>query len=277
MAYVTPRHYYPTRNRPLRLIVMHTMESPEAGDTAESVANWFAGPTSPVASAHACIDNDSVVLCLPPTATAFAAPGCNADGYQIELAGRAGQGAAGWADAYSQAELQLAAAHARSIAQANGIPLRHLSNAELAAGQSGFIGHDQASQVYGGSDHWDPGPDFPWDQYMSLVTGQAAPASTTPLPVQEDTMHLIQTKTPWGTTAYALVTETTGACALGDQEAQAYNAMLGRFSTVPWDHYQLLIRQAWERRNALVKALGGTVKETIDAAVARVLDATKDN
>ena len=196
MAYVTPKHYYPTRNRPLRLIVMHTMESPEAGDTAESVANWFAGPTSPVASAHACIDNDSVVLCLPPTATAFAAPGCNADGYQIELAGRAGQGAAGWADAYSQAELQLAAAHARSIAQANGIPLRHLSNAELAAGQSGFIGHDQASQVYGGSDHWDPGPDFPWDQYMSLVTGQAAPASTTSRPVQEDTMHLIQTKTP---------------------------------------------------------------------------------
>ena len=276
MAYVTPKHYYPTRDRSLRLIVMHTMESPEAGDTAESVANWFAGPTSPVASAHACIDNDSVVLCLPPTATAFAAPGCNADGYQIELAGRAGQGAAGWADAYSQAELQLAAAHARSIAQANGIPLRHLSNAELAAGQSGFIGHDQASQVYGGSDHWDPGPDFPWDQYMSLVTGQAAPASTTSRPVQEDTMHLIQTKTPWGSTAYALVTETTGARALGDQEAQAYNAMLGRFSTVPWDHYQLLIRQAWERRNALVEALGGTVTQSIDAAVQRVIDATKE-
>lgn len=276
MAYVTPRHYYPTRNRPLRLIVMHTMESPEAGDTAESVANWFAGPTSPVASAHACIDNDSVVLCLPPTATAFAAPGCNADGYQIELAGRAGQGAAGWADAYSQAELQLAAAHARSIAQANGIPLRHLSNAELAAGQSGFIGHDQASQVYGGSDHWDPGPDFPWDQYMSLVTGQAAPASTTPRPVQEDTMQLIQTKTPWGTTAYALVTETTGARALGDQEAQAYNAMLGRFSTVPWDHYQLLVRQAWERQAQLVTALGGTVTQSIDAAVQRVINATKE-
>ena len=89
-------------------------------------------------------------------------------------------------------------------------------------------------------------------------------------------MQLIQTKTPWGSTAYALVTETTGARALGDQEAQAYNAMLGRFSTVPWDHYQLLIRQAWERRNALVEALGGTVKETIDAAVQRVIDATKE-
>ena len=88
-------------------------------------------------------------------------------------------------------------------------------------------------------------------------------------------MHLIQTKTPWGSTAYALVTETTGASALGDQEAQAYNAMLGRFSTVPWDHYQLLIRQAWERRNALVEALGGTVTQSIDAAVQRVIDATK--
>ena len=89
-------------------------------------------------------------------------------------------------------------------------------------------------------------------------------------------MHLIQTKTPWGSTAYALVTETTGARALGDQEAQAYNAMLGRFSTVPWDHYQLLIRQAWERRNALVEALGGTVTQSIDAAVQRVIDATKE-
>lgn len=182
MAYVTPRHYYSTRNRRLRLIVMHTMESPEAGDTAESVANWFAGPTSPIASAHACIDSDSIVLCLPPSATAFAAPGCNADGYQIELAGRAAQGAVGWADAYSQAELRLAAAHARSIAQANGIPLRHLSNAELAAGQSGFIGHVQASQVYRQSNHWDPGPDFPWDQFMSLVRQDDTATPTPPKP-----------------------------------------------------------------------------------------------
>lgn len=171
MAYVTPAHYYPTRERRLRLIVIHTMESPETDDTAENVAAWFAGPTAPLASAHACVDNNSVVLCLPPTATAWAAPGANADGYQIEQAGRAAQGIAGWNDSYSQSMLRLSAAHARQIAQAAGIPLVHLTDAQLAAGAAGFVGHDQVSRVYKKSDHTDPGPDFPWTQYMTLVNG----------------------------------------------------------------------------------------------------------
>lgn len=178
MAYVTPVHYYPTRERRLRLIVIHTMESPETDDTAENVAAWFAGPTAPLASAHACVDNNSVVLCLPPTATAWAAPGANSDGYQIEQAGRAAQGIAGWNDSYSQSMLRLSAAHARQIAQVAGIPLRHLTDAELAAGQAGFVGHDQVSRVYKKSDHTDPGPAFPWAQYMALVSGNAPQAPT---------------------------------------------------------------------------------------------------
>lgn len=268
MAYVTPRHYYSTRNRPLRLIVMHTMESPEAGDTAESVANWFAGPTSPIASAHACIDNDSIVLCLPPTATAFAAPGCNADGYQIELAGRAGQGAAGWADAYSQAELRLAAAHARSIAQANNIPLRHLSNAELAAGQAGFIGHDQASQVYGGSDHWDPGPDFPWDQYMSLVTGQT---TITPITLQEETMHIVRSRQS-GTCYTITPTDVTafGSTALLANLQRVYGPLVdldnGDITRLRDDAAARQARQA-----AAVAQSGGTVD--IDALAAKIAPA----
>ena len=186
MAYVTPAHYYPTRERRLRLIVIHTMESPETDDTAENVAGWFAGRsgTAPLASAHACVDNNSVVLCLPPSATAFAAPGCNADGYQIEQAGRAAQGIAGWSDAYSQSMLRLSAAHARQIAQSAGIPLVHLTDAQLAAGQAGFVGHDQVSRVYKRSDHTDPGPTFPWAQYMGLVN-QTSPIPPTPTPEPE--------------------------------------------------------------------------------------------
>ena len=173
MAYVTPVHYYSGRKARLRLIVIHTMESPEHDDTAENVAGWFAGRsgTAPLASAHACVDNNSVVLCLPPSATAWAAPGANADGYQIEQAGRAAQGITGWADAYSQSMLRLSAAHARSIAQAAGIPLVHLTDAQLAAGAAGFVGHDQVSRVYKKSDHTDPGSTFPWTQYMTLVNG----------------------------------------------------------------------------------------------------------
>lgn len=193
MGTYTPAHYYEGREKDLRLIVIHTMEAPEGPQTAETVAAYFASG-SVVASAHACVDQDSVVVCLPPSATAFAAPGANADGYQIEHAGYAGQDDAGWADAESQSMLRLSAAHAREIALAAGIPLRHLSDDELAAGAAGFVGHDQVSRVYRRSDHWDPGTNFPWSQYMGLVyNGEAETEEANTVP-EEDTVKFIRSR-----------------------------------------------------------------------------------
>lgn len=192
MGQYTPAHYYEGRNEDLRLIVIHTMEAPETTQTAENIAAYFASGAV-VASAHACVDQDSVVVCLPPTATAFAAPGANADGYQIEHAGYAGQDTAGWADDESQSMLRLSAAHAREIALAAGIPLKHLTNAELAAGEAGFVGHNQVSDVYKRSDHWDPGTNFPWSQYMSLVNGEAETEEANTVP-EEDTVKFVRSR-----------------------------------------------------------------------------------
>lgn len=193
MGQYTPAHYYEGRKRPLRLIVIHTMEAPEGENTAENIAAYFASGAV-VASAHACVDQDSVVVCLPMSDTAFAAPGANADGYQVEHAGYAAQDAAGWADAASQAMLRISAAHTREIALAAGIPLRHLSDSELAAGAAGFVGHDQVSRVYKLSDHWDPGENFPWSQYMDLVNNGEAETESTPIVPEEDTVHFIRSR-----------------------------------------------------------------------------------
>lgn len=193
MGDYTPAHYYKGRNEDLRLIVLHTMEAPESPKTAENIAAYFASGAV-VASAHACVDQDSVVVCLPPSDTAFAAPGANACGYQIEHAGYASQDGAGWNDAESQAMLRLSAAHAREIALAAGIPLKHLTNAELAAGEAGFVGHNQVSDVYKRSDHWDPGPDFPWGQYMDLVNNGEAAAEETQIVQEEDDMHFVRSR-----------------------------------------------------------------------------------
>jgi len=193
MGQYTPAHYYEGRNADLRLIVIHTMEAPEGPQTAENIAAYFASGAV-VASAHACVDQDSVVVCLPPTATAFAAPGANADGYQIEHAGYASQDGEGWNDAESQSMLKLSAAHAREIALAAGIPLKHLTNAELAAGEAGFVGHNQVSDVYKRSDHWDPGPQFPWSQYMALVNNGEAETESTPIVPEEDTVKFIRSR-----------------------------------------------------------------------------------
>ncbi|MFG1976931.1 N-acetylmuramoyl-L-alanine amidase [Nonomuraea fuscirosea] len=157
------------RVAPVRLIVIHTMEVAEASNAAENVAtNWFAKPSAQC-SAHLCVDNDSAVRCVNDGDTAWAAPGANSDGLQMELAGRAGQGGSGWRDAYSQALLRQAAKHAATWCRKYNIPVKKLSRSELRAGKKGFIGHADASAVYKRSNHTDPGPAFPWDQFLALV------------------------------------------------------------------------------------------------------------
>ena len=89
------------RREPIRLIVIHTMEVPEAASVAEAVGAAFANPARQ-ASAHIGVDTESTVRYVPDEDTAWAAPGANADGLHLELAGRAGQGNGEWDDPASR-------------------------------------------------------------------------------------------------------------------------------------------------------------------------------
>ena len=159
------------RRRP-RVIVIHDMEYPERSTAAEDVAHYFA-TTATQASAHLCIDVDSIVQCVKDNDIAWAAPGCNNDGLQLELAGYARQTRADWLDAYSTKLLANAAdAAAQYTLKYTNIPPVHLTNEELRAGKAGIVGHAQVSAVYRKSDHVDPGPAFPWDVFMPLVVAR---------------------------------------------------------------------------------------------------------
>lgn len=151
------------------LVVIHTMEAPEKPDTAEGIAAWFAGKRgeAPKASAHACVDNDSLIRCVPPEHVAWAAPGANGNGYQIEHAGYAKQTREQWLDAYSKAMLSLSARHAGKVARLYGIPFELVDVAGLRAKRRGFTEHRFVSLAFGKSDHWDPGKAFPWDWYLA--------------------------------------------------------------------------------------------------------------
>ncbi|TMR92559.1 peptidoglycan-binding domain-containing protein [Nonomuraea basaltis] len=156
------------RVAPIRVIVVHTMETGESGNVAENVAQYFARKATQ-ASAHLCVDNNSVVQTVLPGDTAWAAPGCNSDGLQIELAGRAGQTKSQWADDYSKDLLDLAARQVAGWCKKYSIPAKRLTRAQLRAGHKGIVGHADVSAVYKRSDHWDPGPDFAWDDFISKV------------------------------------------------------------------------------------------------------------
>lgn len=157
------------QTRPIRLIVIHTMEAPERPGTAQGVAEWFAGPRSPVASAHYCVGQLGVTQCVRDVDVAFQAPGANATGIGIEHEGYAKQTREEWDDPSSRVTLWHSARLTARLCARYAIPLVWLSPEDLRAGKSGITGHGDVSQAFKGSSHWDPGPGFPREDYLHLV------------------------------------------------------------------------------------------------------------
>lgn len=179
----TPNYTNASRTK-IDVVVMHTAETPETATSAEATANYFASTGRDV-SAHYCVDANSVVQCVKLEDVAWAAPGANHNGIQIELAGRAGQTAAQWADAYSKHELDLAAELVSLLCRRYAIPVRALTPADLLAGRRGVTTHAAVSRAFRGSDHWDPGPAFPMSGFLGRVAhygGPVAAVAPEPLP-----------------------------------------------------------------------------------------------
>ena len=180
IPFVQARNFTKGRSNAIDVLVIHTMESPEKPDTAESVANWFAGSTAPQASAHYCIDENSVVQCVHDMDVAWHAPGANHNGLGFEHAGRAAQTKSDWSDDYSTKLLELSAELAARKCKEFDIPVQWLQPADLLAGKRGITGHVQVSQAFKQSDHSDPGSAFPVQAYLALIREHLGDAHVAP-------------------------------------------------------------------------------------------------
>ncbi len=168
--FVQARNYTKANRTAIDLIVIHDMEYPKRMTAAEDIAAWFAGPKAPQASAHFCVDADSVVQCVLEQDVAWHAPGANNNGIGIEHAGYARQTAAEWGDAYSLAMLTLSARLTATLCLRYQIPAVRLTATDLKAKQRGICGHADVTAAFGKpGGHWDPGPGFPWSDYLSQV------------------------------------------------------------------------------------------------------------
>ena len=173
IGFLQARNYTPVpaaKPRTVSIITIHDMEYPETPSGAEWCAEFFAGPNAPRASAHYCIDGDSVLQCVRDRDVAWHAPGANHNGIGIEHAGYAKQSRADWLDDYSRAELAISARLVAKLSALYGIPLVRLSPAELRAGKYGLAGHADITAAFPGPGrtHWDPGLSFPWDVFLKL-------------------------------------------------------------------------------------------------------------
>lgn len=172
--FVQAAHFYRGRRSPKRVVlVVHDMEVAEGDKTAENVARMFANGTLN-ASAHFCVDHNSVMQCVAVGDTAWHAPGCNNDGIGIEHAGYASQSRDQWlADGdmlnYS-AGLAASILHGLELFPGIHIPVHRLNVAELLGGTaSGFAGHRDVNDAFHKSTHTDPGSSWPWDVYLAKV------------------------------------------------------------------------------------------------------------
>ena len=173
--FIQAKNFTPGRgNHTPRLIVLHTMETPESEGRARQVATWFAGATAPQASAHYCVDNKEIIKSVNESDTAWAVDdyGLNQQSISIELAGSASQTAEQWADAYSKGELANLVSLCKGINAQYGIPAVHLTTAQILDGKSkGYCYHYDitvAKNIPGG--HTDPGKNFPIGDFLKALS-----------------------------------------------------------------------------------------------------------
>lgn len=176
--------------RPLG-VCLHTSENTEHPNGAE-VLQATASLRTTAVSWHYAVDNNSITQSVRLTQRAAAAGPGNDRWIHIEMFGRAGQGAVGWADAYSVAQLALTSRLVAALCRRYQAPLRRLSVDELIAYDvPGVIGHSDVSaacalarkrnlkrmpwfdgRTWRTTNHGDPGPTFPWDMFLAQCQAQ---------------------------------------------------------------------------------------------------------
>ena len=166
-AFIEARWYTPSTGRRIDFIVIHDMEMAEKGTTAESCAQFF-HTSDTKASAHFCVDSNSIVQCVREHDIAYHAPP-NTHSIGIEHAGYARQDRTEWLDDFGQAMLRLSAGLMAELLVKYNLPAEFLSPDELRAGKRGITTHANVSKAWGQTTHTDPGPDFPIGWYMDRV------------------------------------------------------------------------------------------------------------
>ena len=159
----------PRNTGALKWIIFHTTEN-SGNTTAQDVARYQQNPSAG-GSYNVLTDKFGTSVrsnddnYVPWAAGSNAA---NIGGLHISVVGQAAQSREVWLRDYDKA-LRKSAEVVAKWSKDYGIPLVRRSSADLKAGVKGIAGHNECSQAFGGSDHWDPGTGFPYDVVIGYV------------------------------------------------------------------------------------------------------------
>lgn len=171
--YIGPANRHGSQtNKPIKRIVIHCTISP-CCKGAEGIASYFKRTSNP-ASAHYVVDAKTVIQSLYDSWVGYHAPP-NEHSLGIEMCCTlANEGKGHWGRRGHQKMLKRTARLTAELCLAYDIPVRHLTVAQLRAGEKGICGHVDVRDAFHETTHWDPGPHFPWDQFIELVRSEVA-------------------------------------------------------------------------------------------------------
>lgn len=205
-AFVHDERMGAVKSRPNRLMVLHTTEGGEGTDSAEQLAAFCGLPGDKTSSSGSkygasyqyVLDTDSVIPLVPENVVSYSAPPTNNDGIHIVYPGKAGQTRLQWLDLISGRYIHQCALLMQDISRRTGIPLIHLTDAEIIAGRAGYCDHWAISRCYHQTDHTDVGASYAWDVLLHDLFDDDQPP-----PPPEDDMKIsiltIRDSTPQAT------------------------------------------------------------------------------
>lgn len=150
----------------LRLIVIHSTESPSARSSARYFQESTAGGSTQV-----LVGEDGCYRSVDDLRIPAGAPGANKDGLHVEVAGYAKWSREQW---YENAPGALAALPGilRAWSDAYGIPLEYVDHKGLLRGERGVTTHADVTRAYSaGEGNYDPGKGFPLDEVLAAARG----------------------------------------------------------------------------------------------------------
>ena len=164
-------------NKPISLIVIHCTAGAEPGVSGAARGTVaFTKRSGVVSSYHYVADSRESLQAVWDSTVAFHCGGANSHSIGYELScSLSNEGAGHWDNPDHVAMLKIAAKDVARLCLAYDIPIRHLTVAQVRAREKGICGHvDVRSAFPGSTSHWDPGPHFPWSQFLDMVRAVAA-------------------------------------------------------------------------------------------------------
>jgi N-acetyl-anhydromuramyl-L-alanine amidase AmpD len=194
--FIQARCFHHANRERVDFLVLHTMELPCRPGVARRLGEVFRDldtsidpktgkPKRKPKSAHFGVDPEEIYQYVREADVAWHCPKANSRGIGIEHAGYAlpqkdDEGklivpATDWTQPAPQAMLARGARLVAQLCRAWNVPAVRLAPSEVIHGARGIVGHVDVTRAFPGSGtHVDPGPRWPWDQYLALVAAELA-------------------------------------------------------------------------------------------------------